>query len=587
MNKNKISIRIQNFRSIEDFTYVIKPFSFLFGKNGSGKTSLIKAILFLRNNILPLRLTNTIFQVTESINLGSFSNTVINNDKSKKIRFEINLRIQNESEKIDFEDIFYDDLFGNVINDYQLSQKNFFVTQKKGVHRHDNLGVKFQKINNLDCNVNVEFADDPDGNNLHLFEIINNTSKEYFRFTRKSNSRISLFPQRKFSSHFDFALDLKIEKEIFKLFKKFLLKPFFWGAVISVDDNSSYFSDFWDRTILGKDENLNNPKNTDIRIAESNMRFEQALIAHLYSVQYIQSWKKLKIYKKKFLFNHILNNMRLFRWQIPKLLREHLHVQHIPTVREVPKHYYFLNKKMFKEEDYYGIPNYLEIEFNLAEETLINQSKGNNKIRIKQIFRAIDYTLKFNNENKNGIAVITKTLRDLRLAKYIFIEKSTHTGQLKLENLEGVTFNISEGSSGLQQILPIIFYCMPFFQQIKSDFIQKVPPLIFIEQPELHLHPRLQILLLENLLSNKDIQLCFETHSEHIIRKVQLLIAQDKMKKEDVVVYYFEVVKGITKVKELQLEGNGFFREPWPDGFFDDASDLAYSLLEAQINQKK
>ncbi|MBK6915235.1 MAG: DUF3696 domain-containing protein [Ignavibacteriales bacterium] len=77
-----------------------------------------------------------------------------------------------------------------------------------------------------------------------------------------------------------------------------------------------------------------------------------------------------------------------------------------------------------------------------------------------------------------------------------------------------------------------------------------------------------------------------ETHSEHIIRKIQVLIAQGKLSKEKVAVYYFDKDEktGITSIKEMEMEDNGFFKEPWPDGFFDDSYNLARELIYARKN---
>ena len=34
----------------------------------------------------------------------------------------------------------------------------------------------------------------------------------------------------------------------------------------------------------------------------------------------------------------------------------------------------------------------------------------------------------------------------------------------------------------------------------------------------------------------------------------------------------------------MELEDNGFFKEPWPDGFFDDSYNLARELIYARKN---
>jgi predicted ATPase len=67
---------------------------------------------------------------------------------------------------------------------------------------------------------------------------------------------------------------------------------------------------------------------------------------------------------------------------------------------------------------------------------------------------------------------------------------------------------------------------------------------------------------------------------------LQISIAKNPKFKERIAVYYFDNSSGETLIKEIEFEDNGFFKEPWPEGFFDEASDLAYALLEAQIGRK-
>ena len=91
-------------------------------------------------------------------------------------------------------------------------------------------------------------------------------------------------------------------------------------------------------------------------------------------------------------------------------------------------------------------------------------------------------------------------------------------------------------------------------------------------------------MFLDRQLENRNF--IIETHSEHIIRKVQVLIANGKLDKDRVAVYYFDKDEksGITSVRKMELEDNGFFKEPWPDGFFDDSFNLSMELLTAKRN---
>lgn len=149
-------------------------------------------------------------------------------------------------------------------------------------------------------------------------------------------------------------------------------------------------------------------------------------------------------------------------------------------------------------------------------------------------------------------------------------------------------FSLKNLSSGGKQILPIIIL-------FASNFKERLFTYFFIRQPELHLHPRLQMKIPELIdffyLFQMDGSAIFiETHSEHIVRKFQLLIAQNKSESlnKHINVLYTEPDKTNSEsvIKVLELDENGNFTTDWPSGFFDEAAELALLLLEAQIKRK-
>lgn len=79
-----------------------------------------------------------------------------------------------------------------------------------------------------------------------------------------------------------------------------------------------------------------------------------------------------------------------------------------------------------------------------------------------------------------------------------------------------------------------------------------------------------------------------ETHSEHIIRKFQLLVAKGELSNDEIAIIYIEPEsEGMeSNIKSLDMNDIGNFINPWPSGFFDEASDLAYALIEAQANRQ-
>ncbi len=115
---------------------------------------------------------------------------------------------------------------------------------------------------------------------------------------------------------------------------------------------------------------------------------------------------------------------------------------------------------------------------------------------------------------------------------------------------------------GVSQILPVIVQSMSSSDQT-----------ILLEQPEVHVHPRLQTKLGDLLiysaqqLRNKFI---VETHSEHLMLRLQRRIREGRLDKDDVSVIYVDPDKEGAKCIQLRLNSKGKFIDKWPHGFFDE-----------------
>lgn len=114
---------------------------------------------------------------------------------------------------------------------------------------------------------------------------------------------------------------------------------------------------------------------------------------------------------------------------------------------------------------------------------------------------------------------------------------------------------------GVSQLLPFIVQSLVEKGQIIS-----------IEQPEVHVHPKLQAdlgdLLAAAIKKENPNQFIVETHSEHLILRLQRLVRKQQIKPEDVSVIYISRGPEGAESRRLRLDKGGNFIDNWPKGFF-------------------
>lgn len=140
---------------------------------------------------------------------------------------------------------------------------------------------------------------------------------------------------------------------------------------------------------------------------------------------------------------------------------------------------------------------------------------------------------------------------------------------------DGTPHSLADSGFGYSQLLPIL---------VRGLMAAKKATVI-VEQPELHLNPGVQIRLAEFfvslVLAGK--QVLLETHSEHIVNAIRVLIAeQDNGNLTGRCnIFYIRACGEGPQVQPLSIDANGSVSE-WPYEFFGEAANLAGRLLRAQ-----
>lgn len=159
----------------------------------------------------------------------------------------------------------------------------------------------------------------------------------------------------------------------------------------------------------------------------------------------------------------------------------------------------------------------------------------------------------------------------------IAVEPSEDVVRLKIKHA-GRTDSITDVGFGFSQVLPIL---------VQTAAMETGDTLI-IEQPELHLHPKAQVAFATFLAeaSKTGVKFLIETHSEHILRGLQLHISNHEVNSDDglqaskVKIYYFHKEDKITN---MTLNNWGEIDGGWPEGFFDESYRISSRMIKNKI----
>lgn len=570
------SFEFENYKSFKKGSINIKPITIFIGGNSSGKSSVTHLpLLFYQtlNNRLANRIQEhrkNLFDINGSvIQMGNTISLIKNKDINNTLSFKFSFK-NNFSKKINkITDEFHESIWETVrlyslllSQDDQTRKNNSIIKDAdilkialKDHHRwnkNDKKKLTEQLIDKL--KIIKEKIDKIEREKNH------NKLEELLFLKRYSNNSGRVFANRdEIKSNDDYLWSSNLVDILEKTKEKELIFGF---SLKYTEERRSFFVKKIEIIIQ---ENTSNKEliafefdsECDLINATSCYINQEAILKYKSSLNKIFNLKKCKSIFDLICKDQFLSNSPLF----PRILRSFLNVifdsfqlsfsesafNYVGPFREYPKQYY------------------------LRAEKIRNSTKISNFMLTEILIDNPDLLKKVNQWLKNFCTEIEidETNENIRRIKVI------------RNNLD-CDLDISNIGFGISQILPVII----------EIILSQPSSITIIEQPELHLHPNMQGMLVDFFIDaiknptdlNIEKRLIIETHSSMLLNRLRLRIAQEKIKKDDVAIYTFSVDSNNDGfIKKINLEDR--FNFDWPTDFIEE--ELNDSIELSKIISKE
>ena len=195
---------------------------------------------------------------------------------------------------------------------------------------------------------------------------------------------------------------------------------------------------------------------------------------------------------------------------------------------------------------------------------------------------SIDFLISSVRDDRKLLGEVEDQLRALDLLEAFNVKSIDRNERLyeATATIGGAESSLTDVGFGVSQVLPVV------------TMLLSAPEgsIILLEQPELHLHPNAQAALADLMLEvaeRRSLQLIVESHSEHIVRRLQRRIAEADSEfatPEKIKMYYCQPGDGGATIDEVDVDRFGQISN-WPEKFMGDISGDIHSMSKAAFKR--
>lgn len=537
-------IKINGLRSLDFNEYVdILPLTVLIGKNSSGKSTFLRTFPLIKQS-LETKKSAPLLWYGRLIDFGGFEQSryknetkdfpiklgfVLNKNSVKELKINISLK---KEENIEY------------LSDFNIDTKNNQISIKLNKNKE----IEEVKINN---------------ETIKLFE---KCTVEYFKgllpdkiiFDNSYGRRPGSQYQREVNQYIKEIFQISISEKTSENINLVSEKRIEERVLRNISRQSPFFR-FIDRDLLAITEEkmfsrfknyLNGERNRGLMTSNVMDEMAEVDITWNKDVEFEEVKKKIFLLRNLMIFYHLEN---IFSELNEKINNNFQNISYIAPLRATAERYYRIQGLDVEEisPDGSNLAMYLK---NLSSE------------KLKDFFEWVYENFNFE------------------------LELSAGEGHISIGIKQGKSINnLTDTGFGFSQILPIIVQI--WIEINKIEDMEKlsygyegkeVEQIFVIEQPELHLHPAMQAMLMDAIIKSIkiakkeriEVKFIIETHSETIINRIGRHVLENSLNETDINLLIFEKNKNNqTEVIESGFDSEGIL-EKWPLGFFEPGDIL-------------